>query len=87
MLMNNSRCNEEKDHRKPSILHHMVSPHSSDEVNILDLQTCTVSKMLLASTTNVLLQLAGKAKNMGNTIIRITISRGAIIKVSTFETR
>jgi hypothetical protein len=43
--------------------------------------------MLPASTTNVLLQLFGKAKNMGNTIIRITISRGAVIKVSTIEIR
>jgi hypothetical protein len=87
MLMNNSRCKEEKGHRKPSILHHMVSPHSSDEVNVLDVQTCTLSKMLLTSTTNVLLQLAEKAKNMGNIIIRITISRGAIINISTFGTR
>jgi hypothetical protein len=81
--MNNSRCKEEKDHQKPSILHHMVSPQSSDEVNVLELQTCTLSKMLPASTTNILLQLAEKAKNMGNSIIKITISRGAVIKVST----
>jgi hypothetical protein len=87
MLLNNSRCKKEKDHWKPSILHHMVSPHSSDEVNVLDLQTCTLIKMLPASTTNVLLQLAGKAKNMGNTIIKITISRGAVIKVSTIGIR
>jgi hypothetical protein len=35
MSMNNSRCKKEKDHRKSSTLHHMVSSHSNDEGNIL----------------------------------------------------
>jgi hypothetical protein len=40
--------------------------------------------MLLASTINASLQTAGRAKNMGDAILRIAISRGVVIKVSTF---
>jgi hypothetical protein len=36
--------------------------------------TCTLSKMLPASTINASLQTAGRAKNMGDTILRIIIS-------------
>jgi hypothetical protein len=49
--------------------------------------TCTPSKMLPASTINASLQNTGRAKNMGDIILIITISRGAIIKVSTFGIR
>jgi hypothetical protein len=35
MSMNNSRCKKGKDHRKLSILHHIVSSHYNDEGNIL----------------------------------------------------
>jgi hypothetical protein len=35
MSLNNSRCKKRKDHRKSSILHHMVSSHSNDESNNL----------------------------------------------------
>jgi hypothetical protein len=43
--------------------------------------------MLSASTINASLQIAEQAKNMGDTILRITISRDAVIKVSTFGIR
>jgi hypothetical protein len=47
------------------------------------IRTCTLSKMLSASTINASFQTAtGRTKNMGN-----TISRGAVIKVSTSRTR
>jgi hypothetical protein len=35
MSMNNSRFKEGKNHRKSSVLHHMVSSHFNDEGNIL----------------------------------------------------
>jgi hypothetical protein len=40
--------------------------------------------MLPASTINASLQIAGRAKNMDDAILIITISRRAVIKVSTF---
>jgi hypothetical protein len=43
--------------------------------------------MLPASTINASLQIAGQAKNMGDIILIIAISRDAVIKVSTFEIR
>jgi hypothetical protein len=47
------------------------------------IRTCTLSKMLSTSTINASFQTAaGRTKNMGN-----TIPRGAVIKVSTSETR
>jgi hypothetical protein len=50
------------------------------QVKVLNLQTCTLSKMPPASTINALLQPAGQAKNkVGTTIIRIIITRGATI--------
>jgi hypothetical protein len=43
--------------------------------------------MLPASTINASLQNARQVKNMGDIILIITISRGAVIKVSTFGIR
>jgi len=49
------------------------------QVKVLDLQTCTLSKILPAPTTSASLQTARRTKNRGD-----VISEGAVIKASTF---
>jgi hypothetical protein len=52
------------------------------QVKILDLRTCTMSKMLSISTTSTSLQTAGRVRNMGD-----TISRGASYQGLYYGTR
>jgi hypothetical protein len=52
------------------------------QVKVLDLHTCTLSKMLPASTTSTSLQTAERTRNMGD-----TISRGASYQGLYYGTR
>jgi hypothetical protein len=52
------------------------------QVKVLDLRTCTLSKMLLASTTSTSLQTAGRTRNIAD-----TISRGASYQGLYYGTR
>jgi hypothetical protein len=69
-------------HTLNTIVEELVNSPRILQVKILDLRTCTMSKILPVFTTSTSLQTAGRARNMGD-----TISRGASYQGLYYGTR